>query len=421
MSRSGLIAGAALFAAAEIAAGLLVGGFFAWGRAEALLFFAFRPWCLLAAALLIPRFGWRDRLAFYLLALAVAGIAESLLLAALGGDPWIEMLRGWAAGALAALVIDGLVQLGRRFGARLGQAVAAVLVLALLLVPGGQRPYEAIALGPTGHRTAALKPRLLLVSALPLVWGETGPFDPSSRPATAYRALQAEYDVRPLDYLDAASLRAARLMLVAQPRALAPQELVALDAWVRGGGRVLVLIDPELGWPSELPLGDPRRPPPVSLLSPLLDHWGLSLEPAPARALRLDYLRDGPDLRRLSLDAPGHFRVVGRECRPGSRDYLVYCAIGAGRVLLLADADLLRDDLWAAPTPRGGERQLRLADNPLVIAGWLDRLGGIERARAAEPVHWQDPGANRLRALALGAIPILTALVAAAWLRRRRG
>ena len=410
-----------MFAAAEIAAGLLVGGFFAWGRAEALLFLAFRPWLLLAAALLVARFGGRERLAFYALALLVAGAAESLLLVGLGGDPLIEMLRGWAAGALAATAIDFIVQLGRRLGGRLGLAVAASLVLLLLLVPGAQRPYETIALGPTASRPAAQKPRLLLVSALPLVWGETGPFDPHSRPAAAFRALQAEYDVRPIDHVDAASLQAARLMLIAQPRALAPEELVALDAWVRGGGHMLILADPNLGWPSELPLGDLRRPPPASLLSPLLDHWGVRLEPASARGLRLEYLRDGPDLRRLSLDAPGRFRVAGGGCRSGPRDYLAACAIGAGRALLVADADLLRDDLWAAPRPHGTERHARLADNPLIVAGWLDRLGGLERERAARPVQWQRPGANRALALMLAAIPILAGLAAAGRLRRRRG
>ena len=400
---SSLLLAAAAFAAIEIAAALLVGGFLAWGRAEGLVFFFFRPWLLLAAALWIAPAGWRRRVAFYALALGLAGLSESLLLVSLGGRPWLEMLRGWAAGALAAAVIDVVIQFGVRRG-RLGQMVAIAIVALLLLVPGGQRPYEAIALGPTGARPSAERPRLLLMTALPLVWGETGPFDPGSRPAAAYRALEQEYDVRPIDYLDAASLGAGGLMLLAQPRALAPSELVALDAWVRRGGRLLILADPDLGWPSSLPLGDIRRPPPAGLLSPLLDHWGLRLEASDRRFVAVP-VRDQARIRRLALERPGRFRTAGGTCRVGARDFLAFCAPGAGRVVLIADADLLRDDLWAAPDTRGSERHRRLSDNVLVVAGWLDGLAGIERERAARPVHWQRPDANRPVALLVAMLP----------------
>ena len=416
---STLLAAAVLFAAAEVAAGILVGRVFAWHRAEALLFFAFRPWLLLAGAWFIAAFGWRSRIGFYALALLLAGVAESLLLQALGGDPWAEMLRGWAAGAFAAAVIDLMMQLGRTLQKTAGQVAAAAAVAVLLLVPGGQRPYEWLALGPSEARAVSQKPSLLLFSGLPLVWGETGPFDPDSRPAAAYRALQQEYDVRPIDFVDGRALRGARLMLVAQPRALAPEELVALDGWVRSGGRALILIDPVLGWPSELPLGDPRRPPPVNQLLPLLDHWGVSLEPAPSDRLTIDYFRDGGDLRRLALESPGRFHVSGRECRLGSRPWLARCTLGAGHALLVADADLLRDELWASPGAQGSTRPMRIADNPLVLAGWLDRLASVQRVRSDLPVRWQSPGANRAIALGRAGLPILLALAVALLLRRR--
>ena len=413
------VAAAVLFAAVEIALGLLVGGVLAWPRAEALLFFFFRPWLLLIAALALARWLRRARALFYALALGLAGFSESLLLLSLGGDPWLEMVRGWAAGALAAAVIDVIVQLGARRGC-LGQIGAAAAVVLLLLVPGAQRPYDMLALGPTASRASAERPNLLLMSALPLVWGEGGPFDPESRPAAAYQALEAEFQVRPIDYLDPASLGGARLMLLAQPRALAPAELAALDSWVRRGGRLVVLADPDLVWPSPLPLGDVRRPPPASLLSPLLDHWGLRLEAAPAREVRIAYLRDGPRPRRLTLDAPGRWQATGTACRVAELDYLAVCAIGAGRAFLVADADLLRDGLWAAPVARGTERHLRRADNPFVLADWLDRLAAVDRERAARPVFWRRPGANRAWPLLLAALPILAALGLAAALRRRR-
>jgi hypothetical protein len=415
---SSLLLAASLFAAAELAAGLLIGGFFAWGRAEALIFLFFRPWLLLLAALWTAPWSLSRRALFYILALILAGLAESLLLFALGGDPWLELARGLAAGMLAAALIDLVIQLGMRRGC-LGQALATALVLLLLVTPAGQRPYEWVALGPTEPGTASSRPPLLLMSALPLIWGETGPFDPASRPAAAFSALEREFDIRPIDYLDEASLRHGRLMLLAQPRALAPAELVALDAWVRRGGRLMVLADPELSWPTSLPIGDARRAPPTSLLTPLLDHWGLALSP-PDRRLALEMVGDGEADRLLALQTPGRWRTTGGACRVGPRDFLASCAIGAGRVRLVADADLLRDDLWASTAARGTQRHLRLSDNPLVVADWLDRLGGIDRERAEAPVRWQRPGANRGRALALAALPILGGFAAFALLRRRR-
>jgi len=416
--RSTLIAGAAVYAVVELGAGLVVGRFFDWGRAEALLFLAFRPWLLVASAWLVSSFDLRRRLLFYLLALGSAGLGESLFLQALGGDPWLEMLRGWAAGALAVALADLLVQLGGRVAGRAGRVAGAALGLALLLVPGAQTPYETIVLGSTAPRAGGQKPALLLMTGLPLVWGETGPFDPNSRPVAAYLALKEEFDVRPLDYADTAGLGRARLLLIAQPRVLAPNELVAVDAWVRGGGRVLILIDPDLAWPSDLPFGDPRRPPPVSLLSPLLDHWGVTLEPAGA-GLFIDSLDEDGVPRRLALDGPGRFRIARGGCRSFGRPYLAICTVGAGKALLVADADLLRDDLWVPPGPRGSDRHRRHADNPLVVADWLDRLNGLHRERAARPVRWQAPGANRGFALALGSLPILAGFLAVFFLRRR--
>ena len=415
---SSLLLAASLFAAAEIAAGVLIGGFFAWGRAEAAIFLFFRPWLLLLAALWIAPWSLRCRILFYGLALVLAGSAESVLLVSLGGHPWVELGRGWAAGGLAAAFIDLVVQLGIRRGC-LGQALATALIVMLLVVPGGQRPYEWIALGPTRDRPAESRPPLMLMSALPLVWGETGPFDPASRPAAAFSALEREFDIRPVDYFDPISLRRARLMLLAQPRALAPTELVTLDAWVRRGGRLLVLADPELSWPSALPVGDARRPPPASLLLPLLDHWGLRLEP-PTRRLALEHLASGGAVRLLALETPGRWQPTGPACRLGAREFLADCAIGTGRVLLVADADLLRDELWAAAVERGTERHLRLSDNPIVVADWLDRLAGIDRARVAAPVRWQRLNSNRGWALALAALPILGGFAAFAALRRRR-
>lgn len=410
--RPRLIAAAAAYAAAELLLTVAVGRFFEWGRAEALLFFAFRPWLLLAAALITARYEWRSRLLFYALALLLAAASETLLVLALGArSPWVETLRGLAAGALLLVPMDVAVQLGRRWG-RVGLVAAAAALAALLLVPGVLRPHEALLL-PARAAQSAEKPVLMMMTGLPIVWGEAGPFDPNSRPAEAYETLQEEYRVELLDTLERRTLAAGRLLLLAQPQRLSPAELAAVDDWVRRGGRAMILADPALLWPSELPLGDIRRPPPVSLLGPLLDHWGLALEP-PARPERVvASLGKG----RLTLEAAGRFRRRSGGCSVGPEVWLARCRPGVGEAALIADADLMRDDLWA---PRGGERHLRTADNPLILADLLDSLAGIERRRAAGEVAWADPAADRRFALLLALLPIVAAAGTGLLLSRRR-
>ena len=70
-SPSRLLAAGAVYGAAELGIGLLF-GFFSLGRAEALLFYAFRPWLLLVAALLVSRRPLGERLTFYAAALLLA-------------------------------------------------------------------------------------------------------------------------------------------------------------------------------------------------------------------------------------------------------------------------------------------------------------------------------------------------------------
>jgi hypothetical protein len=413
-----LVAGASGLALAELLLAVYVGGFPLTGRAEALIFLAFRPFLLVVGALLVARFpaGWR--VAAYAAALLLAGLNEALYMLRLGNpDPWAEMLRGIAASGLLLVAIDLLIQLAQRRLARLGRILAGLGLALLLLVPGVRSPFEAIVLpGDRGTEPAA-RPPLLLMTALPIVWGEGGAFDPSSRPAGAYRALQEEFTVRPIDALDEASLSSANLLLLAQPGRLAPGELVALDAWVRKGGRVLVLTDPRLEWPSELPLGDIRRPPSIGLLAPLLTHWGLELQPDST---------GGPTSfgkgRLLALRHAGRFSATGPNCRV-LEPFHARCRIGRGQAILLADADLMRDELWMGPVEGGDARHLRRSDNPLVLADLLDELAGLERERVRAPVRWREPGAPADAALSTATWPLAilfgAALLLALLLRRR--
>ena len=108
---------------------------------------------------------------------------------------------------------------------------------------------------------AAQRPTLLLLTSLPLVFGEDFSLQDGGSPAL--KALETRYRVVPISVTDRRELAKGRLLLMAQPLAQPAEDLVALDQWVRRGGRVLLLADPMLEWPSERPLGDPLRPPPM--------------------------------------------------------------------------------------------------------------------------------------------------------------
>ena len=70
-------------------------------------------------------------------------------------EPISNQYPGIGIPTLAAAFIDLVIQLGVRRGC-LGQALATLLVVALLVTPVGQRPYEWLALGPTEARPAIL-------------------------------------------------------------------------------------------------------------------------------------------------------------------------------------------------------------------------------------------------------------------------
>ena len=172
-------------------------------------------------------------------------------------------------------------------------------------------------------RPDAERPTLALLTSLPLVFGET--FGLESGGSAALARLEQRYNVLPIGVTDAASLHGQKLLLMAHPRAQPAEALVELDQWVRGGGRVLLLADPQLDWPSQRPLGDILRPPPTFADTGLLAHWGLSLSgPEP-----------GSTQGRLASD--------GR-CRVAEDAVVARCEIGRGKAIVIADADFLNVD-----------------------------------------------------------------------------
>lgn len=224
----------------------------------------------------------------------------------------------------------------------LPRPVSAALAAALLTLPaacGAEAPPKESA---PEERAAAL-PELGLMGTIPIYWGEADTFgglvNGEGAPHWARTRLEAEYRIRLLDALDGESLAGLEFMLLAQPRALSAAENVALDAWVRGGGHLLLFADPMLTGESRFALGDRRRPQDVILLSPILVHWGLELQfdiDQPA-GLALLETPGAP----IPVNLPGRFAEGEGDCAVSLGEVLARCTIGSGSVVILADAALL--------------------------------------------------------------------------------
>ncbi|MBO9574780.1 MAG: hypothetical protein J7494_03500 [Sphingobium sp.] len=323
-----LLAGVALFAGVQPT--LLV-----TGRIAPLDWLVPEGGALISMMILAARGGRRAGLQRTLLYLALATLPP-LLLNVLSATriPWAGILELTAILSVTAAILSRVI--GRP------RVVVGGAILACLVILGG---FQGLALFAGLPSTPAADPRVGVMSALRLFHDQragNGPLDVGGRaPVLAAARVQGE----PLDVLDTDALKGFDRLLLVQPRLLRPEELVALDAWVRAGGRVVILADPLLHWPDGRPLGDPHRAPLTSLLDPLLTHWGLVLEPADARA---------PEERRvlakgalLQLASPSRFTLApGAPCELEERGLIARCHIGEGSAVLVADADWIDDALW---------------------------------------------------------------------------
>ena len=227
---------------------------------------------------------------------------------------------------------------------------AGALLACLLALPacapgeGGEDARHVPA--ETPHADAG--PELALMGTIPIYWGEAEHFDDllggTAEPHWARAVLERYYQLQPIAALSRETLAGQRLLLLAQPRALAPAENVALDEWVRGGGKLLLFADPMLTGESHFALGDRRRPQDVILLSPILRHWGLELQ-------FVEDQQPGARVREIAgraipVNLPGHFAVRNGGAEAGGcvlhgEGLLAACALGRGRALVLADAAML--------------------------------------------------------------------------------
>lgn len=210
--------------------------------------------------------------------------------------------------------------------------LAAALALTCLTAPAAAQDDDT-------------RPELALMGTVPIFWGEAADIEETLlatvEPHWARAVLEQGFVIRPVDYLSAEVLDEHHVLMLAQPRGLTAEENVALDAWVRDGGRLLLFADPLMTGESRFGLGDRRRPQDVALLSPILARWGLALtfDEAQEEGLReADHFGDP-----LPVNMRGAWEYSGtlRECNIPGDALLAHCSIGAGQALLVADAAML--------------------------------------------------------------------------------
>ena len=235
------------------------------------------------------------------------------------------------------LVMDRLA----RFGGKKWLLVILLLGLLLLLA-------AVFAPRPVDSRP---KPPLGLMTTLPLLWSEGGveaDLRKDAAPHPAFTRLSVHYNITPVDDLKAWAPKPKQLLLLAQPRAFAPSELVWIDNWVRQGGHVLILADPALQWGSLYPLGDKRRPLFTSMLSPLFAYWGVELALPLADEAPVSMRKIGVFNIRTVTAGEWLPKAPGAEgsCAILAKGLLADCRIGKGRAVLMADADFLDTAFW---------------------------------------------------------------------------
>jgi len=223
--------------------------------------------------------------------------------------------------------------------------------------------FSQCSVGESPPDPQQVKPRIQLMTSLPLVWGDGASMESilsgGSEPAPIYRHWQRQYEIAAVDSLENLAVQDPDIVILAQPRAMDPADLTDLDAWVRAGGAVIILTDPDLVWPSRLPLGDPRRPLASGFLSPLLGHWGLALVGVAGNSTEVVGLRFGDNVFASAgvgkLEPAEASETSGVNCDRSAADFIVQCSVGQGRATIIADADFLNAALWpeaARQSPR---------------------------------------------------------------------
>ncbi|MEP5937177.1 MAG: hypothetical protein ABJ239_02515 [Erythrobacter sp.] len=238
--------------------------------------------------------------------------------------------------------------------------VNPILLAAFILAACSGEP-SAESSDDTSGKAAAIpaedREPLGLMTSLPLYWPEGADMDAmldggDQEMPWVREHLEQQFALSALDTLSADQQEAdvetaagpldvfERLMIV-QPRGLSPADNVALDAWVAAGGRLLIALDPLLVGQYSYPLGDPRNPVLSTLIPPVIDRWGMSMsfsERQPLAMQRIQY--EGGELPmvmsgELQLDSEAE-----AVCTLEADNRIASCAVGEGRVTVVADATI---------------------------------------------------------------------------------
>ncbi len=223
---------------------------------------------------------------------------------------------------------------------------------AALLLAGCDAAPDA----PVSRHTPAPTEKLGLMTSLPLYWplGEGIGDIAAGRGAVPWQrsVMGSAYVLELIDTLspipgispDSAEvdpLAGLDRLAVIQPRGLSPGDNVALDAWVRKGGRLLLVLDPALTGDYDLPLGDPRRPVDSALIPPVVARWGMAVNFDDAQDAAATTAPLGTATIPLAL--AGRIAVTdpaAADCTLLAGGAAAQCGVGEGQVTLIADAAL---------------------------------------------------------------------------------
>jgi hypothetical protein len=203
---------------------------------------------------------------------------------------------------------------------------------------------------------AAAKPKLGLMTSLPLYWPEGADLAAlaggGAAPPWQRQAIEARFAIVPLDTLSPITalspdappsdpLAGLERLAVIQPRGLSPADNVALDDWVRGGGRLLLVLDPVLTGEYTAAVGDPRRPVDIALIPPVVQRWGVAVQYDDEQSSKLvDASLSGNYLPLLLAGDVMITDPAAADCEVLSAGAAARCSVGKGQVTLIADAAL---------------------------------------------------------------------------------
>ncbi len=209
--------------------------------------------------------------------------------------------------------------------------------------------------------------KIQLMTSLPIVWGEGASMESilsgATESAPIYTHWRGKYDISAVDSFEALESSATDVVILAQPPAMDPADIAALDAWIRDGGKAIILTDPLLLWPTELSLGDKSRPLTSGLLSPLLNYWGLELL-APDADGAGQVVLEFPEATITTVGIGTFKPLSGKSashanCALSQANVIARCNVGEGRAIIIADADFLNDSLWGVNVSEGAKMESR--------------------------------------------------------------